>query len=78
MGFLQAAISLQVHSEVKYKREKSRARLESDSKALKPSLLAARSTGTLSHARENKADFIVWKGFIPAHLQIVWTLTGVA
>lgn len=53
------------------------ARLKSNSKALKPSLLAARSMWLLSHAREDKGDSIVWKGFIPAHLQRVWTLTGV-
>lgn len=62
-------MSLQVHSEVKYERQKSRARLESDSKALKLRLLDAYSMQILCHAREDKADFIVWKGFIPVHLQ---------
>jgi len=40
------------------------ARLESNSKALKPSLPAARSVWILCYAREDTADFIVWKGFI--------------
>lgn len=35
------------------------ARLKSNSKALKPSLLAARSMWLLSHAREDKGDSIV-------------------
>lgn len=50
---------LQAHPEVKYEREKSRAGLESDGKALNPRLLAARRVQSLSHARENEADFIV-------------------
>lgn len=54
------------------------ARFKSNSKALKQSLLSACSVWILSRARGDKADFIAWKGFTPAHPQSVWTFTGVA